>query len=907
VAFPVDPVDLTVELDLVGDWSDPEDITQYVYGRDLLTITRGKTAEGTTADPSTMTATLNNRDGRFSPRNPTGAYYGSLGRNTPVRASVVAGDVRAYSTDPASGTYFCNDSAGTSITGDIDLRLDMAGVWRGQDLRTLALKYADPDQRSWDWALKTDGSLEFFWSSTGSNLLSATSTVPVPYPVEGRKAIRVTLDVNNGASGNTVTFYTSDTIDGTWTQLGDPVVKAGTTSIFNSTSGNAVLVAGFEVFAFEMRNGIGGTLVASPDFTAQTEGTVTFSDAQSNSWTTLQSAVLSCTARRMRFYGEVSSWPQAWDSTGSDVYSQVTAAGVLRRLSQGATALHSALYRGITSTAGVAAYWPCEDGANSTQVANAGNHDPMTIKFATPQFATFSDFDCSSPLLVTNGASLLGNVPAYTDTAEWQVRCLLAVPDTGDTNGAVLLRIKSSGTTRRWDLIYGTGGTLKLQVYANSGTLGYDSGAIAFAVDGKLLQVSVEAVQTGSDVDLRFTTLEVGATTASYTSTTLTPASLGIVQRVEVDPTGALTGTAVGHIYVQNAETDLFDLSDQLQAWVGETAGARFQRLTEEEGLTAVIVGDPDDTAAMGPQLPATLLDLLKACADADQGLLYEPRDRFGLAYRTRVALHNQDATLTLDYDSQHLSALDPVDDDQAVHNDVTVSRPDGSSSRATLDDGALSTADPPDGIGRYTTSLEANVEADSQLPDLAGWLLHLGTVDEPRYPAIGVDLGRSPYTGSAARTGDALDTDVGAVVELTDLPAWLPPDDTDQLVRGYSETISNFTHTLTYVGEPASPWTVGIYDDTAFRYSSDGSTLAADVTSSATSLSVATPTGPLWFVFASTSFDIVVGGERMTVTATSGTSSPQTFTVTRAVNGVVKAHSAGDTVDLFQPTTYAI
>jgi hypothetical protein len=28
----------------------------------------------------------------------------------------------------------------------------------------------------------------------------------------------------------------------------------------------------------------------------------------------------------------------------------------------------------------------------------------------------------------------------------------------------------------------------------------------------------------------------------------------------------------------------------------------------------------------------------------------------------------------------------------------------------------------------------------------------------------------------------------------------------------------------------------------------------------------------------------------------------PQTFTVTRAVNTVVKAHSAGDTVGLFQP-----
>jgi hypothetical protein len=198
-------------------------------------------------------------------------------------------------------------------------------------------------------------------------------------------------------------------------------------------------------------------------------------------------------------------------------------------------------------------------------------------------------------------------------------------------------------------------------------------------------------------------------------------------------------------------------------------------------------------------------------------------------------------------------------------------------------------------------------VKADTQLPDLAGWLLHQGTVDEPRYPAVAVDLGRAPFAASAALTGDVMDTDVGATVALTNLPAWLPPDDTDQLVRGYSETLSNFTHTVAFIGEPASPQVVGIYDDTAFRYHPDGSTLAAGVTSSATSLSVATASGPLWFAFASTSFDIVVGGERMTVTATSGTSSPQTFTVTRSVNGVVKAHSAGETVDLFQPTIYAI
>jgi hypothetical protein len=38
-------------------------------------------------------------------------------------------------------------------------------------------------------------------------------------------------------------------------------------------------------------------------------------------------------------------------------------------------------------------------------------------------------------------------------------------------------------------------------------------------------------------------------------------------------------------------------------------------------------------------------------------------------------------------------------------------------------------------------------------------------------------------------------------------------------------------------------------------------------------------------------------------VTAVSGGSSPQSFTVTRSVNGVVKAHLTGAAVDLADPT----
>jgi hypothetical protein len=86
-------------------------------------------------------------------------------------------------------------------------------------------------------------------------------------------------------------------------------------------------------------------------------------------------------------------------------------------------------------------------------------------------------------------------------------------------------------------------------------------------------------------------------------------------------------------------------------------------------------------------------------------------------------------------------------------------------------------------------------------------------------------------------------------------------------------------------------------------------STLASGVTTTATSFSVATAAGdPLWTTAVGDfPMSATVGGELVTVTAIAGASSPQTFTVTRSANGVVKAHSAGALVQVFPPLYVAL
>ena len=77
---------------------------------------------------------------------------------------------------------------------------------------------------------------------------------------------------------------------------------------------------------------------------------------------------------------------------------------------------------------------------------------------------------------------------------------------------------------------------------------------------------------------------------------------------------------AFGHVTLQNDKTPTTELINELNAYNGERAGARIQRLLLEEGIPFRIEGNPADTESMGPQRAGTLMNLLQECADTDLG-----------------------------------------------------------------------------------------------------------------------------------------------------------------------------------------------------------------------------------------------------------------------------------------------
>lgn len=616
-----------------------------------------------------------------------------------------------------------------------------------------------------------------------------------------------------------------------------------------------------------------------------------------------------------RFVGEVASWPQKWDTSGSDVWVPIEAAGVTRRLGQGASALKSTMYRALTTLTGSAApvaYWPFEDDGDATVFASALPGAPAAIGAAGSDLASHTGFKASAPLPQLTAAGIAGNIPAYTHTGEHQTRFLLAVPSAGVAAETTIINVyTATSSASRWELRVKPDGAMILRALNPDDTELMTSGPVGFAVNGKLLRVSVELEQVGADVAWNMLTLEPGAATGLSFSGTLAGRSIGRARALGINGGGGLTGVAMGHVSVQSTITSLYDLGDELAAYVGEPAGLRINRLCAEEGVAFTSIGDIADTAGMGPQLPKTFLDLVREAADTDMGVLYDPAWILALAYRTRVSMYAQAPGLALDYATDDLSAIEPVDDDQATRNDITVKRDGGGTARAELTTGALSTAAPPNGVGRYDEEVTISVQRDEDLPDQASWRLHLATVDEARYPRLGINLASAAFTGDEALSDAARALDVGAKVTVANPPAWLPPETISLLAQGFTETITAHQWLIEINCAPESPWDVAVYDDAAgpgeARYSSDYSHLAGGgVTATSTSLSVGTPSGPLWSG-ADAPFDIYMGGERMTVTAVAGATATQTFTVIRSVNGVVKEHVGAPEVRLFKPAIYAL
>lgn len=232
----------------------------------------------------------------------TTALPTSTVRVTPIPATVALGGITYLHGFGTSGSHASTpDHASLDITGDIEIAVCLSF---GAPGFAHILGKGEPDGVSTDsYEIYRDfdnnSILAIAWRTSAGSLKGAQSDPGLV--VHGvSRWYRVTVDMDNGSSQHVVSFFYSDESPATdpalvtWTPHSDNTI-AGTSDIRVSDDalclGGNLVVEGFgvdgKIFYAEVRNGIGGTIVANPDFRDrdQWNSDTQFTDSQGRVWT----------------------------------------------------------------------------------------------------------------------------------------------------------------------------------------------------------------------------------------------------------------------------------------------------------------------------------------------------------------------------------------------------------------------------------------------------------------------------------------------------------------------------------------------------------------------------------------------------------------------------------------------
>lgn len=597
-----------------------------------------------------------------------------------------------------------------------------------------------------------------------------------------------------------------------------------------------------------------------------------------------------------RFSGQIVSWKPRRAIKG-DAWVQIRAQGTIRRLGQGEPPVRSALFHTImyeSTIRTLLAYWPLEDGASADQFASALS-DGLTMNVPAQALASNDDtLPGSLPLptfthaVAEQASGLIPNASLSGTVMTWDLWA--KTPLAGEYVDANLY----TKSDHHWHLTVDNVGRVDL-FYYDTATSSPTTPIVSDAglMVGTWHNIRFTLTQNGGNVDCELffdgVSIETGSTAGSVTAPT------EVTLEAEYDGSEDRKNN-VGHITVWDGIPSQSFYETGL-GYPGERAGNRFQFLGVEAGISTTIVGDATETQKMGPQFGDTFLNWMDEIAKTDAGIVHDTRDELGLTMRTGRSLYNQDPAVTLDFEGgQVVDPLEPDIDDLGRINVVVASRRNGGSAIARDENGALGTAT----IGAYESKVDINPESDTALPYHAAYHLTLGTDPDPRYAQVTVDLTEQDATFITEVSA----VDIGDLLELQNLPEDLGQPTAELLVLGYTEVVGTHTRRITFNTRPGGILTnVGQLDgDGAACLQTSGAQLSSSITAEQVSFSVATTSGPIFTTSPPTGAKIVVADrEVMTVTAISGSSSPQTFTVTRDPE-MRMAHASAASVRVYQP-----
>ena len=610
-----------------------------------------------------------------------------------------------------------------------------------------------------------------------------------------------------------------------------------------------------------------------------------------------------------RFWGEVFAFEPRWTEGRHESYVDIKPSGALRRIVKKGTAPRS-YYRSWINTHTLNPrpkyYYPMEDGSDAGTAQAEIGQGSAVIELADPRFpvpnngnifgaAKFNDW-------IPNGAAL-PNLWQFrfpcdmrgSTSPSWEMTCLLTFP-TNETTAVIVIYtdvgyyyITLYNTFPDW-----TEGNLVI-LDPNGGSA-QALGCIGNLRDVGPIWFTFRASFSGSVIS-HYAAIEPVAESGSVASVLgmgsfarashLYPREMTIaVSNNTASPTTNVQNyLGVKDVSMSDASAGSAGLSLSYAAAKGnpgEWTFDRFAAMCAEQGINANPSGN--GSVQMGRRyIQSFESHLEEILASSQHSGIVESRGANEL-----LLLGTGTYRGNIDY-TELVPKLEPVVDDQMTANIVQYSNSHGVQATLTKSTGPMSTVD----IGPFPDKIEANNWTTSQGLALAAKRLVDGTWQGPRFRSFTVSARAKPGEYSKYRS-----IDVGDYFGLTGMASAGYPDVLYWKVLHVEESLAHEDHVFTYTAKPGETdlfaWQIG-----TSRIDVADSTVA--VGGSGGTIDVNVPLAK--WLSGSAPFDIMVSGERMTVTAVATlTSTTQRLTVTRSVNGVVKSTPVGATVHVFPP-----
>ncbi|MFB6675612.1 LamG-like jellyroll fold domain-containing protein [Streptomyces sp. NPDC056390] len=780
------------------------DISQRVDVGQGVTITRGAADELSETQPGTATLTLDNQDGALTPGNTGSPYYPFVRRNAPIRISqAVMPSKSGASPYPLS-----------QLGDDFDDGVADSSLW------TTGGGAAEAGGRM---RLPLGGGVSAFyrsareWNLTGNALAAKFATVPA---AGGSSSASVSMYIHSATSGTRVRWY-YNALNGELRALNEVGSTDASPTILTynaiqhawlrirESSGTLYFETSMDGFAWTVRRSL-----ATPAWVGTDVEQVEFAGFRSGGTADYAEFDLVGADVRPRFYGMVNEWPVEWEGLHSKV--QVSCTDLFKRLNR-MPALHSMLAEETLAqdVSGVfdflSAYYPLTEpdgslaagdlsGKGCGALALTQQGSGGALEFGGEGLAATGDTSATfTPSTATAGKYLVADLGAQFETDDTNFLPMVSCWFKTTTASRAILGLFSTNLDNQLILGINSSGSLTVET-TNDGTPPLVLPIAGTLTDGNWHHIYFDDAHKRILVD----GVQIGATLSAAALSSLRILHVGGYRGAR------LFNGQIAHVVVSHATGPLgatlapLHYNAGTNGFAGEAADDRILRLARYAGLTSVTIWGTthDPVAGQGPGGTGVVARMREIEA-TESARLWAERDWYGLAYQSRDVRYNpspSSETFTIDYADVE-PGISLADDDQKMVNQVDASRPGGATQRVSAPSSILA-------FGEYPQDLNILKTNDNSVLDAAAWLVS-------RYANPSPELREVPIEAfTMASYLDILDAEIGSFFSVYNLPAQAPAAFMRVTVEGYTETIKDTSHRITFHTSASATDSVWVLDD---------------------------------------------------------------------------------------------